>query len=364
MNTSPTDKLVRPRQVTVAGWLIMVGSLIVLATVFERISGLNSIDTRAGVEKFLSEPPGDGLGLGVDGVLTIIRTLAMVAAGCATASAILGYHVLRRSRSARLGLTIVAVPLFLAGMATGGFMSSVVVAAAVMLWFQPARDWFDGVNRTRVEAAERGESPPRAQQPGPPPPSQPYSGPRPFPGFGSPPPTPGAPYELTDNRRLVPPVPADPATRPGAVVWACALTWACCGLAVVGLLLSVVMVATAPNLIFDEVYRRNPDYADQGLTRDALTTAIYVTAGICIVWSVVATVLAALVYRRVPWARRALLVSASVAALVCLAATVTNFLLVLPLTAVIATIVLLARPDSRAWLSGGRPPGPRGSVRP
>ena len=97
----------------------------------------------------------------------------MVAAGCATAAAILGYQVLRRSRSARLALTLLAVPLFVTGLVTGGFTSSVVAASAVMLWFQPARDWFNGVVREpRPEVANR-VAPPAAP---------PYDGTRPGPG--------------------------------------------------------------------------------------------------------------------------------------------------------------------------------------
>ena len=125
--TEPTP---RPRQVTLVGWLTMVGSVAVVALVFDRLAGLNSLETRQAVEKFLAEPPGSDLGVGVDGVLSVIRTLSMVAAGCATAAAILGYQVLRRSRSARLALTVLAVPLFVAGMVTGGFVSSLVAASA------------------------------------------------------------------------------------------------------------------------------------------------------------------------------------------------------------------------------------------
>ena len=70
----------RPRQVTFAAGLIMVGSVFVVLTVFERIAGLQSLETQQSVEKFLSEPPGDGLGIGVQGVLddpaTAGRTLA------------------------------------------------------------------------------------------------------------------------------------------------------------------------------------------------------------------------------------------------------------------------------------------------
>ncbi|HEY0950373.1 hypothetical protein, partial [Nocardioides sp.] len=134
----------RPRQVTLAAWLIMVGSAIVVAMVFDRIGGLHTLETRDSVERFLAEPPGSDLGIGVDGVITLLRIVSMVTAGCATAAAILGYQVLRRSRSARLALTILAVPLFLTGMVTGGFVSSVVAASAVMLWLQPSRSWFDG----------------------------------------------------------------------------------------------------------------------------------------------------------------------------------------------------------------------------
>src|SRR3954468_14809817 len=137
----------RPRQVTLAGWLTMAGSALVVLLVFDRVSGLHSIETRESVERFLAEPPGRDLGLGMDGVLSALRTMALVAGGCAAAMAILGYHVLKRSRSARLAVSILAVPLFVTGMVTGGFVSSLVAASCVMLWLQPSRDWFDGVTR-------------------------------------------------------------------------------------------------------------------------------------------------------------------------------------------------------------------------
>jgi hypothetical protein len=349
---SPTEHgPARPRQVTVAGWLVVLGSVFVVLTVFERISGLHSLETRESIQRFLSEPPGDGLGLEVNGVLTLIRTLAMVAAGCATAAAILGYHVLRRSRSARLALTVVAVPLFLTGLVTGGFMSSVVLAATVMLWFQPARDWFDGVTRPapdRVERTTERVHPSGAVGPG--------TGPRPFPGFGA-----GASSRAPAGAPGPTPVPQPvPAARPNAVVWACALTWACTGLATVGLLLSVVMVLAAPDLVFDELRRQDPSYADRGLSDAAITTATYVTAAVGILWSVAAAVLAVLVFRRVGWARTALIGSAAAAAMICLLASVGNLLLVLPFGAALAVVLLLLRPDARAWFAVGRPPRPRG----
>ena len=55
----------RPRQVTLSAWLIMVGSVLVVVMVFDRMAGLHSLETRESVQKFLSEPPGDDLGMGV-----------------------------------------------------------------------------------------------------------------------------------------------------------------------------------------------------------------------------------------------------------------------------------------------------------
>ena len=152
--------------------LIMGGSAIVIALAFDRMAGVHSIETQESVQKFLNEPPGSDLGIEVQSVLTMLRTLTMVAAGCATAAAILGFHVLQRSRSARLGLTILAIPLFVTGLATGGFVSSLVAASTVMLWLQPARDWFDGVSQPQADArraaARRTVAPPAPRPPAPP----------------------------------------------------------------------------------------------------------------------------------------------------------------------------------------------------
>ncbi|WP_372736805.1 hypothetical protein, partial [Nocardioides sp.] len=102
----------RPAQVTIAAWLVMAGSVVVVLTAFEQIAGLQSLETREAVEEFLSQAPGDGLGLGVQGALSALRVVTMVAAATATATALLGFQVLRRARVARLVLTVLALPLF------------------------------------------------------------------------------------------------------------------------------------------------------------------------------------------------------------------------------------------------------------
>ncbi len=350
---SPSTSPPRPRQVTLAAWLIMLGSVFVVLTVFERISGLKTLETQDSVQRFLSEPPGDGLGLGVQGVLDVLRLLAMVAGGCAAAAAILGYQVLQRSKSARVALSLLAAPLFVTGLVTGGFMSSVVVASAIMLWFQPSRDWFNGVTREpkpRPEPTPEAPLVPRTSEP------------RSFPGFGSAP-VAGAQPGAVPAEQVGTPLGAQPASpyapagagvRPTAVAWACALTWVFAGLAVVVMAASIAVLVASPDLVFDEVRRQNPDLAAQGVSDHLVVQLTYVLGAVIILWSLAAMVLAGLAFRGVAWARVPLVVSASLAAGLCLVAAISQFLMVLPLAACVVALALLLRPDVRAWFDAQR----------
>ena len=333
---------------TLAAWLIMAGSAIVVGMVFDRIGGLHTLETRESVERFLAEPPGAELGIGVDGAITVLRVVSMVAAGCATAAAILGYQVLRRSRSARLALTVLAVPLFLTGMVTGGFVSSVVAASAVMLWLQPSRSWFEG-NAPAVPAppAARPVAPPVA------PPAAPSSS-------ESPAQHPPAHQPWTQQPWTQQPVAGPPtrsaADRPRPVVAACALTWLSSGLVALGLLLTAVVLAVDPDPLLDEVHRQRPDLTEQGVSDGMLIGVSLAMSAVIVLWCVAAGVLAALVYRRVGWARVVLLVSAGVSAALCLVGLVAGgFLLVVPLVAAVGTVLLLVRPDAAPWFQS-RPP--------
>ena len=102
--------LARPRQVTFAGWMIMVGSAVVVFSAFDRIAGLRSIESQDSVSEFLSKPPGEDLGLSLDQVLDLIQMLTLIAGACATAAGILGFWVLKGSKQARVGLTVPCRP--------------------------------------------------------------------------------------------------------------------------------------------------------------------------------------------------------------------------------------------------------------
>src|SRR3954469_14798781 len=96
----------RPRQLTLAGWLVDVGSVMLVITVYSSIASLNSVDTRDRVSEWLSTPTGEGLGLSVADALSGLRVALMVTGLCAAASAVLGVFVLQRHRGARIALSV------------------------------------------------------------------------------------------------------------------------------------------------------------------------------------------------------------------------------------------------------------------
>lgn len=357
----------------------MVGSVLVVVSGYETIAGLHSMEVREAIEQMLAEDPLSGLGLEVGAVQQVVRVAAMLAAACATAAAILGYQVLRRNRAARLALTVLALPLFLAGMVTGGFFSSLVAICSVMLWLYPARAWFDGTWRPADASLGRGAgpaappwptsppaggpTPPPAGPPGPPPTgaptpppaAAPTAGPRPVVGFGTAPPP--------DPTAYPPPAPwGGPVSqrRPAALVWAAMLTWSFAGFALVSTLAAVSVLAGDPGPVLDELHRQQPDLTAQGVSDDLVVRAAYVMAFLVALWSLAAIVLAVLAVVGVRWARVALLVCVGITSMMLVPMVLLGQLfLLVPLAAAVVTWVCLVRPEVRAW-----PPAPHGPMGP
>jgi hypothetical protein len=319
--------------VTLAGWLVVAGSVVMVVMAFSQVADLRSLETREAIEDYLSRPPGDSLGISVSRAQGLLRIALMVAAATATATAILGWQVLQRSRGARIALSALAAPLFLTGLASGGIAAAVVTAAIAMLWFQPARDWFDGISRPAPLP------PPQA------PPSPPPAGRDPL--LDLPPPT-GPPVHAAPYAAPRVPVAHAPARRPAAVAWACVLTWLTAAITFVVLGLTVAALVADPGMI-DDARRQNADPADAGLSDTLLRNAVYVTSAVVMVWSAVAGLLAVLAWRRSRWAAIALVVSAGLAGGLCLLTLVGSLVLLAPLAASAATVALLLRPEARAW---------------
>ncbi|WP_344776969.1 hypothetical protein [Nocardioides panacisoli] len=323
-----TEQAPRPGQTTFAGWLIIGGSVVLVVAAWQRIAGLHTLEVQDELRKLLSEPPIDGSGLTVNMLSDVIRVLAMIAAGAATASAILGFHALRRSTSARLALTCLAPLVLVGGLATAGFLAPMVAAGVAMLWVQPTRDWFRGTS-----AAPVATKPVPQPQPGPPvappplaPPQQPFA-------------------------YAAPPVAVRPA-RPPAIVAACIVTWVCTALVAGGMLLAEVAIMLMPDDTFDEMVKQaeqsGPYVAD--LSRSEIVAATLVLAVVVVVWCIAGAVLAVLAFRRVMWAWIALIVSAAAAGLLLLVTSLAAPYLVVLVAAAAVTCSLLLRADARAWI--------------
>lgn len=356
----------RPRQVTVTAWIIVLASAFTVLTQLSYIPSLRSLDMREQVEMFLAEPPGSGFGLSTRETLDLLRVLALVAAGCATATAILGFYVLQRSASARWGLTVLAVPVLVSGMPSAGLLAAVIAAGAAMLWAQPARAWYAGQPipepRTRQPRPPAPTPPPAppAQPPvdrAVPPPAVPHdpSAPQP-PPYPNPYARPSAPTAPTPSAQgPYPPSSIAPLTRrPGALVAACVLTWVLCGLTAAMLAILGAAVAADGDGLLDEAMRRSPQIADSGVDRDALLAGVLVLAVVGVVWSLMAMALALLTFLGSRWARIALTVSAAAAGVILVLGVVGSPPALVPAIGAFAVVALLQQADVRRWCTQRR----------
>ena len=142
------SKAARPSQVTMAGWVAVVGSVLLVLTLFESVAQLHTLEVRETVDEFLSTPPGNGLGLDIPQVVEIMRWLMLFSGAAAAAATVLAIYVLQRHNAARVGFTVAAVVIMLTAPVSiaGGFLPVMIAFSAIMLWTKPARDWFSGVS--------------------------------------------------------------------------------------------------------------------------------------------------------------------------------------------------------------------------
>lgn len=353
-NDQPTAA--RPPQVTVAGWVTILGSAFLVTGMFEAIGQLRSIESRERMAESLSEPPLDGLGLDVSGALDVIHVVFVVAGALGAAACVLGWFVLQRHKPARLALSVVAVPLFFSGFFSGSIAATLVAVSAMLLWSGPARDWFAGrpvrqppmlfgsPSGTSTHAPSREAPAPdaasRVDAPHlpPTPPGVASDAPPPYAGYGAP--QTASPY-------------AAGASRPPAVVAAAIATWV--GVAA-GLLMAVAMavrVVADPAAVRDAVERSNELFPAGGAAQVDPADLTVVLVALCVLlalWALAAAALAVLVVRRVSWARPVLIVSAIMSGLLSFAAIVA---VITAVTAVagIVTAYLLMRPEVGRWFS-------------
>ena len=352
--SKPTEQ--RPPQVSLASGIVMFASVLVLITAWEQVASLGSLETQEAIDSFLSEPPFSSLGLDLAATRDLLRLTSLVAAGAACATAILGWYVRKPDRSARLGLTIFAVPVFVAGVPSGGLAGAFVAAGAAMLWMMPAREWFATgkwtpptpvskpapVSRTTPGAA--GLHPTAQPGPGQPPPAA-----RPFgtPGQSEPArpvPAPQGPPTSLQQRQLL-------YTRPGAMVTAFVLTVVMAGGLLALSLLWIALAGISPEFLMSVLEQQQPQLVEDGMTLQQVQGTVYTYAGAFVVWCVAALVFAGFAMARRDWARRALMLTAAFSAGGCLVFVLDTVLVLIPAAAAVATVICLRRIEVRRWFA-------------
>jgi hypothetical protein len=356
--SEPSTSPARPPQVTFACGIVIIGSVFVVLTMWDRIAGLHTLDSRTGLQSFLKDSNLDSSGLTVADLMVTVKVLAMVAAACATAMVVLGWQTLQRSRSARLGLAVLAVPLFVTGLASDGIVSSGVAAAVLTLWLGPARTWFSGAPAAGPGATTTDQGSPSVFQAPPQPPPPPPAAPRPTPPSPRPPsahewaPPTATAYDVLPSRRPAARPGTRVGTRPQQLVWACLLTWGFTSLIAFVLAGSMVLLATDNQALLDRMHEQNPQLAEQGISDHTVLIIVFVMCGVLLAWALASAAFAALLFRGHRWAWYALIISAIAAAVLCLLGALGSLVVLVPLAAILATIVFLTRPEVRAWVAG------------
>jgi len=374
--SEPTT-LPRPRQVTTASIIGGLGSLLLVVSLFDLMSGLHSIEAREQIAENLASPAYEGLGVDAAFVTDALRTLLLVTGALAAAGVVLAVYVFQRHRGARLGFGIAAALLFVSTFVLADWIPgvpfgiTVVMAfAASLLWSPPVRDWYAG----RAPAAREEST--RSSRPGPttaawaPPtaPSQPPEAdpPRPEDRADAPQPAPAV-YPYGGQRPAegpsswAPPPsgvrPVDPDRRPGQVTAAVVLTWIVAPVVAFAFFLVVMMLMVARDTLL-EALRGTPELESSGFTTGELMAALWAASAILLFWCLVACVLAFLAFRRQGWARGVLVGSAVMATLVSLVAFPLGLLVAVPAA---ASAGLLLSGPARAWYAAPRGPtaGPR-----
>lgn len=356
-----------------AGWVGGAASVAMLLSVADVMSKLNTVDKRQSITDFLASQGGTSLNIDVDQALLIARIGLLVTGAAAAATLVFAVFAVRRDKSARIAMSVLAVPLLVCGVFIDPFLAGFIVASAVLLWTRPAGDWFAG-RAPRPERVGPAPGPPGGAQPehplGQAPPSPPAheplaSAPSPFgSSYGEPTSAPGPPavaFQQPGPYRAAHEAPATP--RPRQVTTACAIAWATS--AVVALMMVGTLFAMQSGPVVRDLRDRlgnNPALVRSGMTFEDLVVLVRVAVVVVLLWALAAIVLAVLAYRRQNWARIALAISAVVAAVLGLVSSVSFLGFFLVSAAAVASAVLLFNRESSRWYAGahdrqpGRPP--------
>lgn len=305
---------------TLFGWLIIVSGVLVVFSAWETVGSAGSLETTDLLRTMMEEAPFRGMGL--EQLREAYRITAIVAAAAAGGAAVFAVTAMKRDRAARLALSVLAVPVMLAGFVMGGFSSTLLAVGALMLWLYPSRDWFNGEDYVPPEP--RSVEPERKS-------ASPWAAP------------------TADQRRADGTAPPTPASRPRALTRACIVTWVFAGLTLVLSLIALLALLADRTAMLTELRQQDPSIFEQGIAEQQLLSLVTVGLGMVALWCVTAIVLSVYARRGAEWARVGLLVTAVLSGLLCLAAAFVNPGLFGVALACAFTVGLLTRRDVVGW---------------
>ena len=111
----------------------------------------------------------------------------------------------------------------------------------------------------------------------------------------------------------------------------------------------MIVMAFSPDLLTAEIERQRPDVLEGSVSIDQLRSATLVVGAICVAWCSAALLFAGFAMARRGWACTALTVTAAASAGACVLSAFFTPVAIVPGLAGIVTVLLLRRPEVRAW---------------
>lgn len=337
--TAPS--LIRPPRVTTACLFVGLSCAMLLFYVTSTLSNWGSIEVQDQVKQVLAAEPLKSSGLAITDALSWLRWALMAAAAVAVAGIVFAIYTARGHQASRVILTVIcglASLVFLAGGLFGLLPAAFAIGCGIYLWTADSRQWF-AVKNGKAILVEK----PRVD---------PFANPGMTGGFETPreaatQPAEGSPAPQAATYVAAPIRGPQPKAVLGAGLVALIMS------AMVALVsgMNAVFYAVAPDA-YVRLFNDNPLMRDTvsqaGMTAAELARALFIGCSIALIFSLAAIVAAGatLAGKRLG---RNVLVGLTV---VTVPISIVAFPVGLVWTAgAIATLVLLKRPDSRAWFA-------------
>ena len=320
--TAPS--LIRPPRVTTACLFVGLSCAMLLFYVTSTLSNWGSIEVQDQVKKVLAAEPLKSSGLAITDVMSWLRWALMGAAAVAVAGIVFAIYTARGHQASRVILTVIcglASLVFLTGGLFGLLPAAFAIGCGIYLWTADSRQWF-AVKNGKATLAEKPRADPFAN-----------------PGFETP-------------RSAAPQAAEDP--QPKAVLGAGLVALIMSAMVALVSGMNAVFYAVAPDeyvRLFNDNALMRDTVSQAGMTAAELARALFIGCSIALIFSLAAVAAAGATLAGKRLGRNALVGLTVVTVPISIVA----FPVGLVWTAgAIVTLVLLKRPDSRAWFAKPR----------